>query len=134
MPIVNALWNGATADWNTPADWSDGIVPDISNTDVTAGSGDCTSSIVSSASFAGGSMLLSDAKATFDNAGAITSGALTLDAGTLLVESSGNVELQDGATSNIAGNIACPAPQHLRQARPQRPRRAGLPAGDPRVP
>jgi hypothetical protein len=34
---VTANWNGAIADWNTPADWSDGIVPNDTNTVATLG-------------------------------------------------------------------------------------------------
>ena len=83
-PVVNASWNGATADWNTPSDWLDDIVPNNANTDVTlGGSGAYTVTIGQGESFSVGTVLLDDPAAIFSIAGTLATAALTVDAGTL---------------------------------------------------
>ena len=105
MPTVNASWNGATADWNTPADWSDDIVPNTSNSDVTLdSSGAYTISIAAGESFTTGTVLLNDANAAVDIAGILDTGALTVGPGTVditgTVDATGAVDISGGFTDN----------------------------------
>jgi hypothetical protein len=98
-PPTSANWKGATADWNTPADWSDGIVPNNSTTNVTIGAaGAYTLSIAAGENFAAGTVSLSDASATFKILGALNeNGAFSINAGDL--------ELDNGATLTVTGSF-----------------------------
>ena len=101
MPVVTATWNGATADWNTPADWSDGIVPNDTNTDVfLVGSGAYKISITSAdPSFTVGALLLSDTGGVLSIGG---TASLTVTGG---FTNSGAVELSDIASLTLASGF-----------------------------
>jgi hypothetical protein len=105
MPTVTATWNGATADWNTPTDWSGGIVPDDGNTDVLlAGAGTYTISIATDENFTVGTALLNNAKGTLDVAGILDdSGPLTINAGSVQVQGGGEATI--GAAVTNAGTF-----------------------------
>jgi hypothetical protein len=65
MSKVTAIWTGTTADWNTPADWNDEVVPDNFNTDVKLSvSGAYTVSISSAEAFKAASVSVTDVEAT----------------------------------------------------------------------
>ena len=79
-------WNGTTADWSTPADWSDNVVPDDTLTDATLGGvGAYTVTIGQGETFTTGAVLLDDANATLTIIGALDPTMLTVDAGSLTV-------------------------------------------------
>ena len=98
---VSESWNGATADWDTPTDWSDNVVPNDTLTDATlGGAGAYTVTIGQGETFTAAAKLLDDANATFTILGALAPTTLTVDAGALTV---GGL-IQGGAgTLSLAG-------------------------------
>ena len=109
MPIpASESWNGATADWNTPTDWSDNVVPNDTLTDATLGGvGAYTVTIGQGETFTTGAVLLDDADATFTIIGALAPTTLTVDAGSLmltgLIQGTGTLSLTGGQTAFDSG-------------------------------
>jgi hypothetical protein len=97
VSTVNVTWNDSTADWNTPGDWSDGIVPNNISTNATLdSSGDYTVSIAPGESFTVGTLLISDAQATL-----AIGGTLAISSGS----NSGTVRLNGNSTLTVTGNF-----------------------------
>ena len=63
-------WNGATADWSTPTDWSDNVVPNDTLTDATLG-GVGAYTVTIGQGETTGAVLLDDANTTFTIIGAL---------------------------------------------------------------
>src|SRR5271165_5287683 len=106
MPVVTATWTGATADWNTPSDWLDSIVPNDSNTEaLLGGSGAYTVTISPGESFTVGSLHVSDpaARLVLNGNAALTDDGDYTNSGTLYVDSN---NLDGGSSLTITGTLA----------------------------
>ena len=110
-PIVS--WIGGSADWNTPADWSSGVVPNsASDAVVLPGSSAYTVSIKAGESFTVGSVLISDPAAALTLTGpALTVTGTITDSGTVDVTSGGTVTAAAVSVSGTlinAGTVSAP--------------------------
>src|SRR5579863_8319428 len=100
MANLQVTWNGATADWNTAADWSNGVVPNDSGTDATlGGTGGYTVTISAGEAFAVGSLAITDGSAALHLAG----GHLTA---TGTVSNAGQLQVQGGASLTTTGDLS----------------------------
>jgi hypothetical protein len=112
LPPPNALWvNTAGGDWNTPADWNTGSVPDAITADPTiAVAGSYTVAISGGESIAIDSLLLNQVGATLAVAGllhpattlALAAGTLALDGGTI---QGGSIVSRGGALVLAGGTL-----------------------------